>query len=207
MKWWASLGKSLRGCGALALVALLSGACVRALAAEPPPRDGKVAVQFVQRARDYVTLRNSAVADVPKLKETTSPVEISAREKLIANAIRAQRKTAKRGDVFAGAGPQIQALVLSDWQERPYKERAALWKEIPAVEAPAVNAPYPPAVPLATFPPLLLAQLPALPEEIEYRFAGPHLILRDVEANMVVDVLPNVLSDPGAPRLGAEANQ
>ncbi|HEX5066076.1 MAG TPA: hypothetical protein VFY49_08180 [Myxococcota bacterium] len=147
------------------------------------------------------------MAGVPQLEETSSPVEIGAREKLIANAIRAQRKTAKRGDVFDGAGAQIQALVLADWQERPYKERAALWKEIPRVEAPAVNAPYPAAVPLATFPPLLLAQLPVLPEEIEYRFAGPHLILRDVEANLVVDVLPNVLSDPGAPRLGAEANQ
>jgi hypothetical protein len=207
MKSWLPFGKWLQGCGALALAAFLSGASACALAAEPQPLDGKVAVQFVQRARDYVSLRDSAVKEVPKMVETTSPVEITSREKLIADAIRAQRKSAKRGDVFDGAGGQIQALVQEDWRQLPYQERAALWKEIPQVETPAVNAPYPAAVPLATFPPLLLARLPELPEELEYRFAGPHLILLDAEANMVVDVLPNVLSDPGAPRLGSESNQ
>ena len=207
MKCRHSFGKWLRGYGTLALMFPLSGAGSCAFAAEQPPRDGKESVQFLQRARDYVSVRNSAVEDVPQLEQTTSPVEIAAREKLIANAIRAQRKTAKRGDVFDGAGTQIQALVRNDWQARPYAERAALWKEIPSVETPAVNAPYPARLPLATFPPELLAQLPELPEELAYRFAGPHLILLDVEANMVVDVLPNVLSDPGAPRLGAEADQ
>jgi hypothetical protein len=207
MKPWLQFEKWLRGCGTLALMALLSGVGSRALAAEQPHLDGTVALQFLQRASEYVRVRNSAVKEVPQLEETTSPVEIAAREKLVANAIRAQRTTAKRGDVFDGAGTQIQALVREDWQERPYAERAALWKEIPRIETPAVNAPYPARLPLATFPPELLAQLPALPEELEYRFAGPHLILLDVEANLVVDVLPNVLSDPGAPRLGAEADQ
>lgn len=207
MKSWLQFGKSLRGCGTLALMFLLSGVGMRALAAEQPHLDGKVAMQFLQRARDYVSARNSAVEEVPQLEETTSSVEIGAREKLIANAIRAQRKTAKRGDVFDGAGTQIQALVRNDWQGRPYAERAALWKEIPNIEAPAVNAPYPARHPLATFPPELLAQLPELPEELGYRFAGPHLILLDVDANLVVDVLPNVLTDPGAPRLGAESGQ
>ena len=207
MKSWLQFGKWLRGCGTLGLVFFLSGVGARALAAEQPHLDGREAMQFLQRAREYVSVRNSAVEEVPKLVETSSPVEIAAREKLIADAIRAQRKTAKRGDVFDGAGTHIQALVRNDWQGRPYAERAALWKEIPLVDTPAVNAPYPARLPLATFPPELLAQLPELPEELAYRFAGPHLILLDVEANMVVDVLPNVLSDPGAPRLGAEADQ
>ena len=47
--------------------------------------------------------------------------------------------------------------------------------------------------------------LPELPEPLEYRFAGRHLILLDTEANLVVDVVPGVLdgtvaastSDPG----------
>lgn len=207
MKCWHSFGKWLRGCGTLTLMFLLSGVGSCALAAEQPHLDDKVSMQFLQHARDYVSVRNSAMEEVPQLEETTSPVEIAAREKLIADAIRARRKTAKRGDVFDGAGPQILALVRNDWQGRPYAERAALWKEIPNIEAPAVNAPYPARLPLATFPPELFARLPQLPEELDYRFAGPHLILLDAEANMVVDVLPNVLTDPGAPRLGAESGQ
>mgnify|MGYP006375434595 CR=1 FL=1 len=31
--------------------------------------------------------------------------------------------------------------------------------------------------------------LPPLPEGLEYRFVGRHLIIRDVAANIVVDVL------------------
>jgi hypothetical protein len=156
-------------------------------------------------------LRETAVAGVPELVETPSPVEISAREKAVATAIRTRRSGAKRGDLFGSAGAAIQARVRDDWQRRSPAERNAAWKDLPRIDPPAVNAPYPDALPLATFPPDLLTQLPELPETLEYRFAGPHLILRDVEANMVLDVVPNVLTNPGAaagsPRLGAEADK
>jgi len=48
-------------------------------------------------------------------------------------------------------------------------------------------------VPLITFPPALLQSLPPLPEGLEYRFYGRHLILRDVKANIVVDMLRNIV--------------
>lgn len=108
---------------------------------------------------------------------------------------------------------QIEAVVRDDWQSRPFEDRAAAWKEIPLVAVPAVNSPYPAGVPLATFPPMLLARLPELPKALEYRFAGPHLIVRDVEANLVVDALPHVLTDPGknskrvSPAMGRDADQ
>ena len=40
----------------------------------------------------------------------------------------------------------------------------------------------------------LLASLPPLPEEIEYRFVGKHLILRDAKANLIIDYIPNAIS-------------
>ena len=43
----------------------------------------------------------------------------------------------------------------------------------------------------ATFPPGVLRQLPALPKPLEYRFVQSNLILRDSEANLIVDVLPD----------------
>jgi hypothetical protein len=58
-----------------------------------------------------------------------------------------------------------------------------------------VNSTYPPSQPLATFPPKLLLQLPELPEELEYRFQGRDLILRDSKANLVADVLPGALEE------------
>jgi hypothetical protein len=42
-------------------------------------------------------------------------------------------------------------------------------------------------------PPKLLARLPELPDELEYRLMGRHLILRDTKANIIVDAVLNVL--------------
>jgi hypothetical protein len=44
--------------------------------------------------------------------------------------------------------------------------------------------------------PSMLAGLPQLPPELEYRFLGRHLILVDVLANVVVDVLYDALPGP-----------
>ena len=40
-----------------------------------------------------------------------------------------------------------------------------------------------------TFPPNLLKELHQLPDDLEYRFVGRDLILRDVKANTIVDVI------------------
>jgi hypothetical protein len=42
-------------------------------------------------------------------------------------------------------------------------------------------------------PPNLLADLPKLPEDLEYRVIDRHLILRDVHANVIVDYVPNAI--------------
>lgn len=44
--------------------------------------------------------------------------------------------------------------------------------------------------------PALLAVLPALPEELEYRFIGWDLVLVDVHADLIVDILKNALPVP-----------
>jgi hypothetical protein len=39
----------------------------------------------------------------------------------------------------------------------------------------------------------LLAALPDLPPDLEYRFVGRHLILRDARANMIIDEVPHAI--------------
>ena len=56
-----------------------------------------------------------------------------------------------------------------------------------------VNAMYPPDTPLPSTPPQVLMNLPNLPEQLEYRIVGKNLIIRDVEANIVVDFVPNAI--------------
>ena len=58
---------------------------------------------------------------------------------------------------------------------------------------PQVNELWPTAYPLPTFPATLMPLLPKLPPEVEYRIMTHYLILRDVEANLIVDFIPRVL--------------
>ena len=51
----------------------------------------------------------------------------------------------------------------------------------------AVNGRYPDDVPISTVPPQVLAQLPKLPEELEYRFIRTNLILFDPHAHIIAD--------------------
>ena len=39
-------------------------------------------------------------------------------------------------------------------------------------------------------PPCVLAALPELPQELQYRFLGRDLLLVDIGANLIVDILP-----------------
>ena len=67
----------------------------------------------------------------------------------------------------------------------------------------AVDAPYPSAAPVSNVPPSVLFTLPLLPKEVEYRFVNRDLVLRDVDANMILDFIlraaPPLVATP-APR-------
>lgn len=190
------LGRSSAALG-LALVLTSSGGAAYGDEARDPARDASALAQFRKRADGYVRMRREAASTVRAPQESASPERIRERERNLAAAIRARRAAAKPGDVFGTARAPILAIVQRDWRERSAKERAALADETPDVPAPEVNAAYPAELQFATFPPELLEALPELPEELEYRFAGPHLILHDVEANLVVDVAPNFLGGSG----------
>ena len=57
---------------------------------------------------------------------------------------------------------------------------------------PKINQTYPSEWPLATFPATLLAKLPELPDGLEYRLLSEALILRDDNANIIVDFILDV---------------
>ena len=58
---------------------------------------------------------------------------------------------------------------------------------------PAVNTAYPEKAPLATVPPLILVNLPRLPDGLEYRFMGRDLVLRDQPSNLIIDFVPGAV--------------
>jgi hypothetical protein len=148
--------------------------------------------------RTYLKIHKSADARVPSLKETSDPNQVSAREKALADEIRVERAGAQQGDVFTpSAAKEIGVVVAEDFKARSLTAQKAILVEVPMKVPPAINTDYPTALPLATVPPGLLLKLPTLPEELEYRFLGRHLILRDIKANLIVDFIPDVV--PAAP--------
>jgi hypothetical protein len=175
---------------------LLSGVGLAAVTqpANPPANPtGTAVLEFHKRIEEYGKLRDRATVDVPKLKETPSPAEIAAREKAMAGAIRAARKQAQPGDLFGPVETLFRKIVREDWASRPPADRRGLAADMPRVGRVIVNTEYPPSMPLSTVPPGLLQQLPRLPDSLEYRLMGRYLVLRDVSANLIVDVLERAL--------------
>jgi hypothetical protein len=165
-------------------------------APQPAPANpiGTAVLGFKQRVADYVKLHNEAESKVPKLTETSDPAKVHDREAALGAMIKGLRTGVKEGAVF---GTDFRAVlereVRKDFRSRPAADRKALIHELPAKMTITVNTTYPTDLPLATFPAKLLQKLPDLPPELEYRIVGHHIVLRDVTANIVVDVARNIV--------------
>jgi len=147
---------------------------------------------FQQRVQGYMDLRGMIAQSLPKIQETNDPAKISAREKNLGAAIAKARSTAKVGDVFGDLTPDLQRILADDWKARTPADRKALFEDIPPSLTLTVNQSYPATIPLASVPARLLARLPVLPDVLEYRLVNRRLLLRDRDANLIVDVLVGV---------------
>lgn len=155
---------------------------------------GEATLEFQKRVEAYMKIHNEAEAKVPNLKKTDDPVEISQREQALGQMIMTLRAQAPANEIFAKEyQPQFVKIVQDDFANRSAADRKALVHELPRNVKVDVNTVYPTTIPLITFPAGLLRKLPDLPPELEYRIVGRHLILRDVKANLIVDVLRDVV--------------
>ena len=146
-------------------------------------------VDFKKRMDAYLELRKAVTQKYPEVRETGNPAKIHEREVALGKGIAMARANAKAGDIFGPLSGHLLKVVDDDWNSRSPADQKAILAEIPKGLVLKVNQAYPPKVPLATVPPKLLAQLPMLPEELEYRLVDRRLLLRDRDANLVIDVL------------------
>jgi hypothetical protein len=179
------------------LVAVALGMLVHgsALAAQDKPVNPQAAVlmDFKDRIDKYVELRKKADDSAPAQKKTPEPSEIKDAQHALGERVGVARKGAKQGDIFT---PEIsahfRALLRPEVKNPGAKD---LIKDDNPGNIPfKVNGPYPEKEPLSSVPPKVLATLPQLPKDIEYRFVGKHLILRDARANLIIDYIPNAIS-------------
>jgi hypothetical protein len=191
----------------LCTLTLVSALCATAAAAQqakpqtPAPAavnaDAATLQDFKERLDRYIQLQRKTAKDSLPQKETANAAEITAAEEVLAAKIIAIRKDAKPGDIFT---PQVRALFRRLMYPELHGEDGPETKEIikggddapPAVPL-KVNGKYPAAAPLPTVPTNLLVRLPQLPKDVEYRIVGKNLLLRDVDANIIVDFIPNAI--------------
>lgn len=165
--------------------------------AKPGTADAQLLADFNQRIDSYMEMRNRLKKDAPPLKETKDPAKIKASQEVLAAKIREARQDAKPGEIFTPEIRQLfRRLMYPETRGRAGAENKAIITEEKGElkdVALKVNADYPDSAPLMTVPPDILAALPRLPEDLEYRFVSKHMILLDTHANLIVDYVPNAI--------------
>ena len=150
---------------------------------------------YIDQTQQYRKEAAQAQESTPG-KATPTPASaeaLRARQNTLASALATKlRASAKQGDIFkpgiadalrhqiaaAFSGPQME-LLLDDMAEQlttPAKS-----------EAPRINQ----RLDAPRVPPRLAQLLPPLPKQLEYDFTDRTLILRDIDADVVVDFLPD----------------
>jgi hypothetical protein len=184
-------------------------ACARQKSTVVPPESHPAAAQpAVQEFKEAVArlqqIHEKAERTVPALDRTATAQQIADRRRALRKAVEQLRPGVKQGVVFTPAVQQYFLQVIrSEVKGRsgaPTREltqdgnpsREGNNKAIPLL----VGAEYPENQPLSTVPPTVLLRLPRLPDIFDYRFVGRSLVLRDVDANVILDYIKNAIPLP-----------
>jgi len=164
--------------------------------------DGDGAVRLFRQAVDrYMKIREAVERRLPPFEVFDDPQRLQMAVDARSDGIRHARAAARQGDVFtAEVTPLFRARI-----HRVFSGHAGavadlldeMLEEDGQFAPPVVNGPFAWSAAVGT-PPAVLAVLPPLPDALQYRFVGADLVLLDVDANLVVDILPGAL--PVRPR-------
>jgi hypothetical protein len=146
-----------------------------------------VRAEFDARVLDYFGLRTTLEAGLPAQHVTEKPAENIEIQRRLARRIRHARAGARRGSIFTPAiSAEFRRILLL---ETTPGILATIMDDNPGPFSHRINGNYPKRRPLSTMPGTFLLVLPVLPDGLEYRFLGPHLILHDTKANLILDIM------------------
>ena len=156
--------------------------------------------RFGERLVEYAALRRQVEKSLPVAFEPSHSLRaILHRRARLASAIKLARPGAREGDVVSPAVAEIFrstiAEALSGVDSDAFFESLYGEDAVPAGFRPRVHDTYPEWV-THEVPLVVLERLPVLPEEIEYRLIGQTLVLWDVDADLVVDLVADAIPGP-----------
>jgi acid phosphatase len=123
---------------------------------------------------------------------------IRLRQRTLAEAIQTKvRPAAQQGDLFSPAVADLIRRQLASAFAGPKADliRDELHEQNEGLEATSITLVVNQSAMVPGLPPVLRESLPELPQQVEFGFSGRTLILRDVDADVVVDFIPQALPD------------
>lgn len=164
----------------------------------PPPTQAEAA--FNSAINGYVAMHRRLERLVGPITLDSSIESINRSIQGLAAAIREERGDARQGELFSPAiARELRVRVHEALREHGFSAADILdgqrFESIDPVNVHLhVNDTFPWVLSSAMFP-CVLDALPPLPSELQYRIVGFDLVLIDVHASLIVDILPNVVSD------------
>jgi hypothetical protein len=163
----------------------------------PRVTDACALMEFDAAVEHYVALHRRVERHLPPERMFEDVEEMFAARAALRSAILDARPNAARGNVFtpraASVIVELLGQAIADGGYDPADVLAAINEERPpGVPDPELNGEFPWAIGSVMWPSFLRV-LPALPTELEYRFSNRDLVLIDIHANLVVDILENAL--------------
>ena len=192
----------LRRCSQVVLylgLAAVLGCSVNKAQETDTSRDARALQDFNNRVQNYLKVHRQAEQKfglTVHLKAVRSAHEIIRRQHAMAEHIGGLRNKANEGDLFTSEIRGYFSRQLDTaYQANPEGISASLACVSEIVEQKLKpNDVYPETWDYNMMPPTMLLHIPRLPQELEYRIVNKDLIIRDVEANMIVDVMRNAIT-------------
>lgn len=160
-----------------------------------PAAEAAALEQFNAAIAGYMSLRKKLHSEVPGPVKNSTSGELTDASDALAGAIRRARPGAEVGTIFNGAVSAVIKRRIADAvrNQQLVAVLADIDDEATPGPSPKVHLRLPVTAQMATMPPALLKVIPALPKELEYRIIGRYLILRDVDASLILDYIPQAV--------------
>jgi hypothetical protein len=173
----------------------------------PAVVEAPILMAFNQRIDAYMELHNDVERTLSLEWAFDDAEDAFEVVEALRSGIVAARPGARRGAILT---PDVGALIrarletrLADCGQQVEDVLAFINEErLPGAAAPQINKRFPWELGSAMWP-SFVGVLPPLPHELEYRFADRDLVLIDVYANVVIDILANALPAPSHAGHGA----
>jgi hypothetical protein len=153
--------------------------------------------EFTARLREYLSMRQEAAPDLLSERLFDDPLEMLFIRDALRRSIRHARPGARAGDLFTPHAASafrhiIAATAAADHVDPKDIVRVLRGDRLPGAQPPVVNRSY--DWRLGTWMwPALLQTLPPLPPDLQYRIVDDDLVLIDLRANLVVDILEDAM--------------